>query len=143
MIRLSRPSSDDALHDLVPDFMPLLDILFILLVFFMLTAGMAFQVFDLKLPSAATQTLSSMDEGEYLVLEIREDGYVLDGTVIETFTRLKAATPGVIEEKPERGLIIAGDKRVTIERFIKVLTYLQSQGVEAANVLMKRQEEPS
>jgi biopolymer transport protein ExbD len=137
-LRQSDPH-DGTLRDLAPDLTPMLDILFILLVFFMITAGAVFQSLDLKLPSSVSEKFSLMNESKHIMLEIREDSYALDGQTIADFDSLKIAVPEIIKAKPEHEVIIAGDKRIAIEKLLKVLTYLQSEGIEAANILMQNE----
>ena len=141
MIRLQQSDPyDGPLHDLTPDLTPMLDILFILLVFFMLTAGVVFQSLDLKLPSSVSEDLPAVSEFRHMVLEIHEDSYVIDGKTVADFAKLKSILPQLIQEKPESELVIAGGRQVAIERLLKVLVYLQSQGIEAANILMQNEK---
>ena len=128
------------LRDLAPDLTPMLDILFILLVFFMITAGAVFHSLDLKLPSSVSEELTLINEPKHIMLEIREDAYALDGRVVADFDTLQSAISETIMAKPEHELIVAGDRRVAIEKLLKVLTYLQSQGVESANILMQDED---
>ena len=129
------------LRDLAPDLTPMLDILFILLVFFMITAGAVFHSLDLKLPSSVSEELTRINESKHIMLEIREDAYVLNGRVVEDFDTLRSTISEAIMAQPEYGLIVAGDRHVAIEKLLKVLTYLQSQGVESANILMQDEDE--
>ena len=137
-LRQSDPH-DGTLRDLAPDLTPMLDILFILLVFFMITAGAVFQSLDLTLPSSVAEELSIVNVPKHIMLEIRENGYAIDGKTINDFAMLKKLVPDTIKAKPEHELIIAGDKNIPIEQLLKVLTYLQSQGIEAANILMQNE----
>lgn len=141
MIHLEQQRPDDGmLRDLAPDLTPILDILFILLVFFMLTAGAVFQSLDLKLPSSASRELSLLNEPKHVMLEIRSGTYALDGELIRNFDALKKAVPEVMAAKLGYELVIASDRRVTIQELLKVLIYLQSQGIETANLLMKNED---
>jgi len=126
-------------NDFLPDLTPMLDILFILLVFFMLTAGAVFQSLDLTLPSSVAEELSLLQEPKHITLEIRQDGYAVDGKQVQGFNELKLIIPSVIKQKKGYDLIVAGDKGISIERFLKVLTYLQSQGILAASILMQKE----
>lgn len=140
MIHLhSSDPHDGTLRDLAPDLTPMLDILFILLVFFMLTAGAVFQSLDLTLPSSVAEELPTVNEPKHVMLEIKQDGYAIDGKSFQTFEQLKQAVPEAIQAKKEHELIIASDKDIPIEQLLKVLTYLQSQGIQAANILMKNE----
>ena len=140
MIRLGQHKPDDGmLRDLAPDLTPILDILFILLVFFMLTAGVIFQSLDLKLPTSDSQEFSLQDEPKHIVLEIRSGTYALDGKLIRNFEALKKAVPETIATKLGHELVIASDRHVTIQELLRVLIYFRSQGIETANILMKNE----
>lgn len=139
MIKIEAQYHGNQAFDSAPDLTPMLDILFIMLVFFMLTAGAIFQSLDLTLPSSVMEELSILNKPKHIMLEIREDSYSLDNKDITAFDKLKAAIPEIIKEKPEHELIIAGDKDIPIERLLKTLTYLQSQGIKAANILMQNE----
>ena len=130
------------LRDLAPDLTPMLDILFILLVFFLLTVGTVFRSLDLKLPSGVEEELTLINEPRHIMLEIREGSYALDGVPLDSFQKLKSALKDTLAAKPGHELIVAGDRRIPIEDLLKVLTYLQSQGIEAANILMQKETKP-
>ncbi len=139
MITLSKTDPNEgSLRDLAPDLTPMLDILFILLVFFMLTAGAVFQTLDLKLPSSVSEDIPVLDAPKHIMLEIHADTYALNGTKITEFDALKAAVHNSVQKKPDVELVIAGDRDVPMHRLLAVLTHLQSEGIAAANILMKQ-----
>ncbi|MFC4272587.1 hypothetical protein GQF03_10970 [Sneathiella chungangensis] len=143
MIKLQSGDPDNnTLRDLAPDLTPMLDILFILLVFFLLTVGTVLRAFDLELPSAVEEELSPIETPRHIMLEIREGSYALDGEAIAGFDGLKAAIGEALATKQDYEVIVAGDRRIAIEELLKVLTYLQSQGIEAANILMRKETNP-
>ncbi|MBL4906117.1 MAG: biopolymer transporter ExbD [Sneathiella sp.] len=140
MIQLSSDpleGHDDA--SLYPDLTTLLDILFILLVFFILTAGVAYRSLDLTLPTAVSDELSSSETMNQFMLEIRAEGYALDGKYFAALDALKFAIKKAVTEQPNYKFVVAGDKSVSLERFLGLLTYLQSRGIETANILMKKE----
>ncbi len=141
MIHLNDRALDGAgFNDTLPDLTPMLDILFILLVFFMLTAGVVYQSLDLTLPSSVEEELTLLNEPKHIMLEIRQESYAVDGQEIQHFDELKSVIPKVIKQKDGYELIVAGDKNIPIEKLLKVLTYLQTQGIETANILMQKEK---
>lgn len=139
MIQLQDSNAhDSALYDLLPDLTPMLDILFILLVFFMLSAGAVFQALDLTLPSSVNEELAIVNAPKQIMLEIRAHDYALDGQVIVDVGQLQQTIVEVVKQKPSHELIIAGDKDISIQRLLSVLTHLQSQGIQSANILMQK-----
>ncbi len=133
------PVKESVLHELAPDLTPLLDIIFILLVFFMLSAGIALQSLDIKLPRSVAETLSPLSPSKHIVLEIQQYNYLVAGNQVQSFTELEAEISAAIAARPNDELIIAGDREIAIGRLLKVLTYLQSQGIVAANILMQEE----
>ena len=129
----------DILNDLAPDLTPMLDILFILLVFFILTAGAVLQSMELTLPSAVSEELEMVDSPNHILLEIRSQGYAVNGTAIEIFADFKTAVTSQVKEQINDPVIVAGDKNISMERLLEVLTYLQSEGIQAANILMQKE----
>tara|TARA_R110002111_G_scaffold195354_1_gene261221 strand:- start:85 stop:516 length:432 start_codon:yes stop_codon:yes gene_type:complete len=132
-------SSQSVLHELAPDLTPLLDIVFILLVFFMLSAGVVLQSVDIKLPAGVAEALSPLPPSSHVVLEIQPHHYVLGGQNILQFSALKEAVKAAVAVQPGREFIIAGDRDISMARLLKVLTYLQSQGIVNANILMEEE----
>ncbi|WP_025897976.1 ExbD/TolR family protein [Sneathiella glossodoripedis] len=121
----------------LPDLTTLLDILFILLVFFILTAGAVYRSLDLTLPEGGKEATVSRPANNQIVLEIRPNGYALDGETFASLDALKSTLKIRSQEDQMQNLIIAGDKSTPIERLLPVLTYLQSLGINTANILMK------
>lgn|SRR5690606_2620450 len=143
MIRLDQKEKDGGmLGDMAPDMTPMLDVMFILLVFFLLTMGTVLQSLDLQLPTAVEEQLPDVNKPRHIMLEIREGAYAIDGRTYTGFDDFKAGFEGSLKEKPDYDVIVAGDRRVSIEELLKVLTYLQAQGVEAANILMHKEATP-
>lgn len=132
--------NDSALADLAVDLTPMIDILFILLVFFLLTAGTTLRALDLELPKNVTEDLQPVDAPKHVLLQIKQDGFKIDNQEFVDFTALKAALPDVIRTHPEHELIIASDRRVDVDRLMTVLTHLQSMGISAANILLNRKD---
>lgn len=140
MIGLQQHESSTLAQDLSPDLTPMLDILFILLVFFMLTAGAILQSLDLTLPSSVTEELDLVNEPMHIMLEIRRDSYAIDGNEYNSFEAMDKDLDATIKSRPAHELIIAGDKDIPLDRLLKVLTHLQAKGISAANILMQQED---
>ena len=138
MIKLSGSANIGHSHDIAPDLTPMLDILFILLVFFILTAGAVAQSLELTLPSNVSEELELITPQKHIMVEIRNNDYAVDGKRVEKFADLKNILQSNVKNNPNHEVIIAGDRNISIERLLAVLTYLQSRGIQAANILMHK-----
>ncbi|WP_169545356.1 ExbD/TolR family protein [Sneathiella aquimaris] len=139
MIQLRTEQEHGAgLVDLAPDLTPMLDILFILLVFFMLTAGTVLQSFEVTLPEDVTDEMPTLKVSKPIIIEIKKDVYIVDKKQINEFKNLKISVLELVKRNPDQELVIAGDKDVSIDRLLGLLTYLQTQNIKTANILMTR-----
>jgi len=143
MIHLNQLNlNNDSSEDLAPDLTPMLDILFILLVFFMLTVGTSIQSLEVVLPSAVSKELKTLDDPNYIILEIGHDGFVLEGRSVSQIDDLRSLAKQTMQSKPDQSWIIASDKKVEIETVLQALTFLQSEGITIANILVQQGDLP-
>ncbi len=139
MITLDDTNSNEPEISSIPDLTSLLDILFILLVFFILSAGASYRSLDLTLPNSVSKATTSAPPQKHIMLEIRTKGYAVDGQPVTSLEKLKPNLLRALDAKPEHKLVLAGDKSVSIERLLNVLTFLQLKGIKAANILMQQE----
>ena len=121
----------------VPDLTSMLDIFFILLFFLMMIVGNIFQTLDIKLPQSISTQLPLLEHEKKIILEIGPEKYALNGQSLSNFSDLKSHFPLVRKANPNYKLLIAGEKSIPMERLLEVLSYLQSQNVELANIVMQ------
>ena len=141
MISLRDTNTQEQSNLSVPDLTSMLDIFFILLFFLMLIVGSVFQTLDIKLPKSVSTQLPLLESEKKILLEIGVEGYALNGQKLADFAELKSRFPAVLKSKPDHKLLIAGEKSISMERLLQVLTYLQSQNVELANIIMQNKSQ--
>ncbi len=112
------------------DITPLIDVLFMLIIFFVLTATFIQGKLDIDLPSGEGE-ISEMKNT--MILTIEKDGAIF-------WNGLRVAQ----EELPElargawdRDILIAGDKNAPYGRVAEVLSILRKVGVTSAGLLME------
>lgn len=143
MIALAHNDENEGfLKDLIPDLTPMLDILFILLVFFMLAVGQVFQTMDLTLPKSTAQEIQQAQMNNMIVLSLGDDesSYAINDQKFTDFGTFKTEILNTVQDKPDNKIIVAGDRSVSLERLLSVLTYLNDNGIQTANILMQNGE---
>jgi biopolymer transport protein ExbD len=112
------------------DIAPLIDTIFLLLIFFMLTSSFTFQSgINVKLPKAVT---SDVIQEENLIVTITSENVTyLNGTVI-TLKELKEklSQPGT----KEHPLLIKADRRASVGRIVDVWDLCRELGIERINI---------
>jgi biopolymer transport protein ExbD len=105
----------------------------------MLTYGAVFKSLDLNLPASVAENQMFLNEESNITLEIYKDYFAINKQKIADFDALKIAINAAAKNDNKASFVIASDKEVAIEKLLKILTYLQSQGITNANILMKNE----
>jgi len=118
------------------DIAPLIDVIFQLLIFFMLTSSFTFQSgIRVKLPKAVT---SDIIKEENLIVTITSENIIyLNGTVItlkELKTRLSQPN---IKDKP---LLIKADRRASVGRIVDIWDLCRHLGIERINIATNQEK---
>lgn len=140
MIRVPGHDRDeDTVGGLVADLTPMLDVLFILIVFFVLTANSAQLVLDLTLPSDQATAAKTLDKQEKIVLGLLPEGeqWSLDGRSYGDWEAVQSAVRDILKDRPKAGFVIAGDRGVPLQRFVTVLSFLQELGVKNTELVVQ------
>jgi biopolymer transport protein ExbD len=97
------------------DLTPLIDVIFMLLVFFIMTTTFSRPVLDILLPTSETAEASNNRQEQ--IVSIKADGTLhYDGRQIE-----KSELAGILDEKPEALLNLYVDQKTPFEAFVGVV----------------------
>jgi len=111
-----------------PDITPLLDVVFILLIFFVVSTVFAARGMNMELPSAESSTSVY---GSSLEIELKEDGTLacdtvpIDSLVLDNRLRLIAAKP--FDQQPQNILFKAAP-HAEVEDFVRIVDMVRTYG---------------
>ncbi|MCQ3828904.1 biopolymer transporter ExbD [Microbulbifer elongatus] len=141
MIRVSPPNNRVfSLAGLAPDLTPLLDIIFIVLVFLLLTANLRLTALPMELP--ASEHATGVMAAEPITVSLSNHPPDLWGIGDRGYSNQKAFERALISTlnlEPERPVALASDRNVPVQRMLDVFALLQKQGVEVAEIAMQPQ----
>ncbi|MDY7219325.1 biopolymer transporter ExbD [Denitrificimonas sp. JX-1] len=136
MIRLPQAGVPSA--SLLPDLTPLLDVIFIVLVFFLLTAQQPLLELPLDLPKSASAPSAAEHTVERTVIMLDEHGaWRFAGQPQADFNTLRA----VLEQQPPDAVDLALHQQAPLEQFLQLLAVLQTLGIDDTQILMEAQGE--
>ena len=119
------------------DITPLIDVLFMLIIFFVLTANFLQGRIEVDLP--AGEAASDVEESS-LLLTVRRDGSVLwEGREREAGEIAALAAEAAAEK---REILIAGDREAPYGSVARVLEILRREGVASAGLAMQGEDPP-
>ena len=109
-----------------PDMTPMLDMMFILLVFFMVSATFLYPVMHVQLPKAGSS--AAVTRADAVVVSILANGQIqIDGKVI----RLEALSEIARSWRSDAVVILRGDKQAAFERFVGIMDVLQQAEIQS------------
>ena len=119
---------------------PLIDIVFLLLVFFMLTAHFVKnEGIPIELPEAVSAM--SMDEDKPLEVKLSKEGVVsIAGTELGSET-LYTEISKLLEKKDEKRVVIHGDAGVALGGAVKVIDAARQAGASGVDIVTQQPEQ--
>lgn len=135
MIRSNNPKQ---INTITPDLTPLLDIIFIVMVFLLLTASVKLSSLEVELPSNNTSQSKSVDAQSITLNILKAAPYwAIDGKPYSTWKQFQDALLTLVTSAPKKNIVIAADKSAEIQHMVKLFTFLQEQKISATQILME------
>lgn len=111
------------------DLTPLIDVVFILLIFFFITSTFIQPSLPVDLAKAASASASA-ERKEQLVITIDADGTLFHEGVV----MLREEIPGLIRANPELGINLFVDRAAPFEAFLSVIDETRLQGRDDVSI---------
>ncbi|CAE6919162.1 Biopolymer transport protein ExbD/TolR [Vibrio sp. B1REV9] len=127
-------------HALTPDLTPLLDIIFIVMVFLMLTAAVKLDSLDVDLPSTDSKAVAEVDKQSITVNILNEAPFwAING---KTYIDWENFTLALLEESKssDKPIVIGAEKTADIQYLVKLLGFLQENGIQATQLLTEESQ---
>lgn len=123
------PGRDESV---VMDLTPLIDMVFQLLIFFLLTTTFAINVreggLEVDLPSAKSAQIPSM--ARHLVVAVLKDGRMVVGGEAISETELRAKLQEVHQQNPDTMVVVQADRTVEHHRVVRAMDIAATTGLK-------------
>jgi biopolymer transport protein ExbD len=113
------------------DITPLMDIVFQLLLFFILTSAMLQPSLPLDLPGSPQKNEGTEAD---LVISIDAEGRIFLNDAPAPLEAVEPAIAALIREKPDAAVILRGDKLVQYGSFFEVLDTIRNGGIKTLSL---------
>ena len=117
------------------DMAPLIDIVFQLLIFFMLTSAFSYPIMKLDLPKAAT---SDPSQSKKIVISLDQAGTVSLNSQALSFSELKSVLEKKLAEVSDKSVHIQGDEQMPYRYFVQVMDTAREAGATRINIIHKK-----
>lgn len=122
--------------DLLIDMTPMLDAVFILLIFFVITANVTQHVFPVKLPESDPSFKSAPKNEEPLKITLFADGsYAIDEKKYHSINQVKSQIKALAVNRKK--VVIIPDSNSKSGNLISFLTFLEGNNIKNVDILVK------
>lgn len=123
----------------LPDLTPLLDLIFIVMVFLLLTTNVHLETMEINIPQTdQSDVLNPIDKPTINIHILKgEQPWGLNGKPFTQWPDFTNALLSTIKNNPKKTLIISADKDANIESMLKLLAFLQNNQIQTTNIIME------
>jgi biopolymer transport protein ExbD len=122
---------------------PMIDIVFLLLIFFIVTWNVSKQEMEtnkeIKLPSSSEGAATNSYE-HAIVIEVFRDGKLQIGKKVFTMAEIKEQMDQTQRVSPDKPITIWADKEVTVQQAFEVFDLCKSEGLNNVSIAAKKSE---
>ncbi|MGO2011840.1 MAG: biopolymer transporter ExbD [Pseudoalteromonas sp.] len=123
---------------LMPDLTALIDVLFILLVFLLLTAAVKLEMLDVTLPEVGSDNQAPLEQQKATVLSVKyTEKQLIYALAKQPFSSLTEVIAALRAKKNQQGVYLAIDQQVPSGELVKLLAALSKEDHKIANILIK------
>ena len=114
---------------------PLIDVVFLLLIFFMLTSSVIKdEGIELNLPSSAASTFV---DGESLTVSVNKEGDLYFNSKEISAEELKIALTTALKDNPDSSIILKSDNQLEVQKLISVMDLIKESGGVSISIATK------
>ncbi len=127
-MRIKMPESEAFIH---LDFVPMVDVLFNLLIFFLLatTIKQAEREMQIALPYASASGPISVAMRE-IIINVNQEGRIFVNGALATEEELQSLVTNAVQENPDQKVSVRGDRRAAYGHIATVLDICKAAGVQ-------------
>jgi biopolymer transport protein TolR len=115
----------------------LVDVAFVLLIIFMITAPMLQGGVDVELPKAQAVAMSSRDA---VIVTVNRQGRIFVGETPVTQAEFQATIRRIMDQRNVNSVYVRGDRNATYGSVIRVLAALHDAGITAASMVVEEED---
>ena len=138
MIRVPDSGRKNLINDLLPDLTPLLDIVFMLIVFLILTINTSLYSLEVNVPTDKDAVSQAVTDDKSISVHLlgKGKGWKINKSTYlseEEFRKdlAKIATA-------EYSVMIISDKNAPVEKLVSLLTFLEKNKISKANIMVEK-----
>jgi biopolymer transport protein ExbD len=122
-----------------PSLTPLLDVMLLLLIFFLLASVFAQPTLDVDLPEASNSE-SSVEQNEILSISVSPNGEIFINKTLVSLKDLQGRIEEALSHEAEMPVLVRADRQSAFEHFVNVMDAVKGAG--AKQLIIETQNAP-
>ncbi len=120
---------------------PLIDVIFIVIVFLLLTANVRLLSLPVTVPETDDVTEATSQDQPTIAITVSNEnkGWYLEEEYFTEWDLFRSRLLLAIEQKVDSQITLAADQQADVQRFVKVLTLLQQQQISDTRIIVKKE----
>lgn len=125
-----------------PDLTPLLDLIFIVMVFLLLTTNIRIQSLPIDVPTTEDKQVLQTPDSTVIAVNIlaTAPNWALEQKRYTDWTSFSKALLTQYRSVPGQTIVIGADKQAEVQYVLKLLAFLQANHVQATSIIMEDQQ---
>lgn len=139
MIRINNNNRKNIISDLLPDLTPLLDVVFMLIIFLILSINATSFSLEVNLPEDKdniSKVISDKDQIEIHLLP--SDIWQINEKKFNDERKFRDYLLNFYQKNKNRKIIIIVDKNSKAQKLISILTFLKKENIQMADILVEK-----
>lgn len=139
MIRINNNNRKNIIGDLLPDLTPLLDVVFMLIIFLILSINITSFSLEVNLPEDKdniSKVISDKDQIEIHLLP--SNMWQINEKKFEDERKFRNYLLNFYQKNKNRKIIIIVDKNSKAQKLISILTFLKKENIQMADILVEK-----
>lgn len=139
MIKVKSTERNNIFNDFIPDLTPLLDVMFLLIFFLILTTNSLPYKIDLDIPKDNEGAATQNKEQNILMVKIlaNNKGWLIEDKEFANFDLFKQNLLNNHKRKAQK-ITIMSEASVRVQGFVDLLLFLQKHEIQTADILVKQ-----
>jgi biopolymer transport protein ExbD len=139
MIKINNNNRKNIIGDLLPDLTPLLDVVFMLIIFLILSINTTSFSLEVNLPEDKDNIAKEISDQDQIEIHLLSSNmWKINEEKFDNEQKFRNYLLNYYQKNKNKKIVIIADKNSTSQKLISILTFLKKENIQMADILVKK-----
>jgi biopolymer transport protein ExbD len=139
MIKINNNNRKNIIGDLLPDLTPLLDVVFMLIIFLILSINTTSFSLEVNLPEDKDNIAKEISDQDQIEIHLLSSNmWQINEEKFDNEQKFRNYLLNYYQKNKNEKIVIIADKNSTSQKLISILTFLKKENIQMADILVKK-----